>query len=78
MGTDGWPLERGPCAGVVTAFEEERGLGTAQDEGGARFDFHCTSIVDGTRSIEVGRAVLFVVRPGRRGRLEAWEIVKRS
>ena len=72
----GWPLRRGPRCGVVSAFDEERGLGTVTDGEGASFDFHCTAIADGTRTIEVGRPVLFVVRPGHRGRLEARAIEK--
>jgi cold shock protein len=75
--SDGWPVRRHPRQGVVSAFEEERGLGTVTDEDGATFDFHCSALVDGTRSVEVGRAVVFVVRPGHRGRLEARELVKR-
>jgi cold shock CspA family protein len=62
---------------VVAAFEADRGLGVVTDADGASFDFHCTAITDGTRSIEVGTAVSFVVRPGRRGRLEAREVEKR-
>lgn len=73
----GWPLERGPCTGVVSAFDQERGLGTVTAEDGARYDFHCTALLDGSRSVEVGRPVLFVVRPGHRGLLEARSIEKR-
>jgi len=73
----GWPLSRGSQAGVVSAFEEDRGLGTVLGADGTSYDFHCTAIADGTRSIEVGRAVLFVVRPAHRGRLEARAIEKR-
>jgi cold shock CspA family protein len=62
---------------VVAAFEVDRGLGVVTDTDGVSFDFHCTAITDGTRSIEVGTAVSFVVRPGRRGRLEAREVEKR-
>jgi hypothetical protein len=47
------------------------------DHDGATFDFHCAAITDGTRAIEVGRPVLFIVRPGHRGRLEARQLVKR-
>jgi cold shock CspA family protein len=74
---DGWPARRDPRVGTVTSFEEERGLGTVADAEGSTFDFHCTAITDGSRDIEVGRPVLFVVRPGHRGRLEAREVVKR-
>jgi cold shock CspA family protein len=77
MKDGGWPLERDPRPGTVTSFEEDRGLGTVADGDGATFDFHCAAIADGTRKIEVGRPVLFVVRPGHRGRLEARQLVKR-
>jgi cold shock CspA family protein len=77
MPGDGWPVARGPRTGVVSSFEDERGLGTVTDEQGSVFDFHCTAIADGTRAIEVGRPVLFVVRPGHRGRLEACDLVPR-
>jgi|HubBroStandDraft_2_1064218.scaffolds.fasta_scaffold2139919_2 cold shock CspA family protein len=73
----GWPLDRGAQSGVVSTFEDERGLGTLIGADGARFDFHCTAIADGTRSIDVGQPVLFLVRPGHRGRLEARSIEKR-
>ena len=74
---DGWPAGRTPRLGTVTSFEEDRGLGTVTDEGGSSFAFHCTAIADGTRAVDVGRLVLFVVRPGHRGRLEARQVVKR-
>jgi cold shock CspA family protein len=75
--TAAWPLEREPRPGVVTAFEEDRGLGTIADAAGASFEFHCTAIADGTRSIEVGTEVTFVLRPGHRGRLEARDLERR-
>lgn len=62
---------------MVVAFEEERGLGTVRDEGGAEHPFHCTAIADGSREIEVGRAVEFDLRPGLPGRYEAQGITKR-
>ena len=40
-------------------------------------DSHCTALSDGSRAVEVGRPVEFVVRPGHGGRLEARELVKR-
>jgi cold shock CspA family protein len=60
----------------VASFEPERGVGTVEEEGGDRFFFHCTALADGSRQIEVGRRVLFVVRPGHRGRLEARDLEK--
>ncbi len=77
MSGPGWPLGRGPRPGVVSAFEEERGLGSIEDEAGVSYDFHCTAITDGSRSIEIGAPVSFVVRPGHRGRLEAGRVEKR-
>ena len=77
MTTDGWPARHDPRTGTVVSFEEDRGLGTVADELGSTFDFHCSAITDGSRAVEVGRPVAFVVRPGHRGRLEARELVKR-
>ena len=70
------PLWRGPRAGVVTAFDAERGVGTVTGADGHPFVFHCTALTDGSREVEVGREVLFVVRPAH-GRLEAASVVKR-
>jgi cold shock CspA family protein len=64
-----------PAAGLhtgrVAAFDRTRGLGTVEGTDGARFDFHATAIADGSRSIEVGTTVTFLVAPGQRGRYEA-------
>ncbi len=57
----------------MVAFDEARGLGTIEAEGKAH-PFHCTALVDGTRSIEVGAAVTFEVRPAGLGRWEASEV----
>ena len=57
--------------GTVTAFDEHRGLGAITTTGGTVLAFHCTAIVDGTRTIEVGTAVRFETVPGRMGRWEA-------
>jgi cold shock CspA family protein len=57
--------------GVVTAFDEHRGIGSVElAEGGSLF-FHCTAIADGSRTIEVGASVTFDVVPGHLGRYEA-------
>ena len=61
--------------GVVTDFDEDRGLGTVE-AGGRSYPFHCTQIADGTRTIEVGAAVAFEVRPGGLGRWEAAALTK--
>lgn len=61
--------------GVVTAFDEPRGLGTVEADGVAH-PFHCTALVDGSRTIDVGSDVTFEVRPGSLGRWEATAIAK--
>jgi cold shock CspA family protein len=76
MAGAGWPTAGRPRHGTVVAFDEARGLGVVADEDGTELGFHCTAIADGTRSIEVGRRVAFVVQPGNRGRLEARDLVK--
>jgi cold shock CspA family protein len=63
-------------AGVVEAFDDDRGLGTLVDDDGDRLPFHCTAIADGTRTVDVGRRVAFVVAPGRLGGWEAASLTK--
>jgi cold shock CspA family protein len=60
--------------GVVTVWDEHGGYGTIRAEDGAEHPFHCTQLVDGTRTTEVGRRVTFEVVPGRLGRWEATKI----
>lgn len=62
-------------AGVVTDFSAERGLGTIESVDGDSFLFHVIEIADGTRDIDVGRAVTFDRLP-RFGRLQAARILK--
>ena len=59
--------------GVVTEFDDPRGLGAIEADGTA-YPFHCTAIVDGSRTIEVGTEVTFQVRAGHRGRWEATRV----
>ena len=56
--------------GTVAEFDEARGWGSIDSEG-RTLPFHCTQIADGTRTIAVGTAVRFEVRPGGMGRWEA-------
>jgi cold shock CspA family protein len=73
--------------GRVTSFDARRGLGTvtvnaadgAAADGDAdaeaeAYDFHATAIADGSRRIDPGTEVSFVVRPGHRGRYEAFAL----
>ena len=63
--------------GRVVAFDEARGLGTIEaDE--TELPFHCTAILDGSRTVEVGTTVTFEVRPAGMGRWEATEIATAS
>ncbi|MEM8923664.1 MAG: hypothetical protein AAGD35_09165 [Actinomycetota bacterium] len=61
--------------GTVVAFDAEVGLGRIEGTQGEVFDFHCTAIADGTRRIDIGRAVGFTVGPGGPGRWEARSVV---
>jgi cold shock CspA family protein len=60
--------------GTVSAFDEKRGLGEVTAEDATVYPFHCTVIVDGTRTIAPGTRVEFEVVPGRLGRWEAASI----
>jgi len=59
--------------GVVTEYDDPRGLGTIEADG-TTYPFHCTAIVDGSRTIEVGTEVTFEVRAGHLGRWEATRV----
>ena len=43
---------------------------------GGEWLFHITSIADGTRQIDIGQRVAFVVEPGGPGRWEAKHVTK--
>ncbi len=62
---------RGPRHGQVEQYDERRGWGTVVEAGGRRYPFHCTAISDGTRRIDAGTGVVFVVAAGHHGQLEA-------
>jgi cold shock CspA family protein len=64
-------------SGTVTAFDEQRGLGTVT-AAGREYAFHTTQIADGTRTVRVGQTVEFRIVPGRRGDWEAAAIEKRE
>jgi cold shock CspA family protein len=64
------PARRVPLLGHVASFDEPRGIGVVES-GDRRFDFHCTAITDGTRSIAEGAPVAFTVDAGHLGRLQA-------
>jgi len=45
--------------GVVVSFDAAIGLGTIKDQDGGVWPFHCISIADGSRTIDVGADVTF-------------------
>jgi hypothetical protein len=47
--------------GSVVEFDEPSGLGAVVGPDGLRWPFHCVSIADGTRRIDVGERVVFSV-----------------
>jgi hypothetical protein len=53
--------------------EHERGGG---HEVGGEHPFHCTAIADGSREIDPGTTVAFVLVPGHGGRFEASTVTK--
>ena len=69
MPTTGVPL--GAQQGSVVEFDDPRGLGTVRSDEGVEYPFHCTAVADGTRTIEVGTRVCFLVVPWHQGRYEA-------
>lgn len=65
-------------SGTVVAFDGDAGLGTVAGDDGEAYPFHCTELVDGTRTVDVGAAVVFTVVPGPLGRWEAGAVTRRS
>lgn len=61
-----------PRGGVVISYDAARGLGWLRPESGrSDISFHSTAITDGSRSVEVGERVVFVVVAAHGGRAEA-------
>lgn len=48
--------------GQVVAFDARAGLGDIQDQQGTVWPFHCVSLSDGSRNVDVGTQVTFTVR----------------
>lgn len=48
--------------GQVVAFDAHAGLGDIQDQQGTVWPFHCVSLSDGSRNVDVGTQVTFTVR----------------
>jgi cold shock CspA family protein len=62
---------RAPKIGVVTEFDERRGLGVVRGDDGTSYGFHCTALADGTRTVDLGTNVVFCVVAAHGGRYEA-------
>jgi len=62
----------GPALGRVACFDPAAGLGELVLDDGTKVGFHCTQVADGSRHIDAGVRVRAVLRPARRGRLEAF------
>ena len=62
--------------GVVVEWDEHGGYGTVRGDDGTEHFFHCTQLVDGTRTTEISQRVTFDVVPGRLGQWEATNLVK--
>ena len=60
--------------GRVVEFDERRGLGAVESASGERYEFHCTAIADGTRTIAGNARVEFTLVPGPVGKFEAGAI----
>ena len=64
------------AVGRVVEFDEHVGLGRIEAADGRVLLFHCTQLVDGTRTVDVGAAVRFEVVPGHLGQWEAARVEK--
>jgi len=61
-------------SGRIASFDDVAGRGEVEARGGMHFPFHCTAIVDGSRTIAPDTPVRFRLRPGPLGALEATAI----
>jgi CspA family cold shock protein len=57
--------------GTVDEFDADKGFGLIRASDGTSYFFHCTTIVDGSRTIDPGTRVSFDVVAGHHGRWEA-------
>ena len=71
-------LAFGTVDATVTEFDDVKGYGTLRTDDGTELFFHCTALVDGSRTVEVGAAVSAEVVPGRLGRWEAARVHTRD
>ena len=62
--------------GTVADFDEHAGFGTIRAADGRELFFHCTQLIDGSRTIDTGALVRFEIVPGHLGRWEAARVEK--
>jgi cold shock CspA family protein len=60
----------------VTSYDGERGLGEVEADDGGVYGFHCTALADGSRQVDAGTRVAFLVVAGRSGEWEASSLLK--
>lgn len=60
--------------GRVAEYDDHKGYGHLEVEGGGRLFFHCTAIADGSRTIAVGAEVEFEPVTDPRGQPEAADV----
>ncbi len=62
--------------GHVHEFSDDEGIGTVIGSDALLHHFHCTAIADGSRRIEPGTEVSFVLVAGHLGQFEARDLVR--
>jgi cold shock CspA family protein len=62
-------------SGRVTEFDGAKGLGIVRSDDGVDYRFHAIEVLDGTRAVEPGQAVIFQPLP-KFGRFQAGRIRK--
>lgn len=76
MKVGGWEVAGNAIEqGTVETFDAEMGLGVVITPVGDWYPFHCTAIAGGSRLIDTGREVMFVIGPGGPGRWEAHQVM---
>jgi len=68
----------GPVPGVVTEWDDDRGIGVVHTDDGRDLDLQCTDLTDGSRTTSVGTMVSVVVVPGHHGRWQAVDVRVRA
>lgn len=60
-----------PLRARVAAYDDDKGYGYLEIDGGGRLFFHCTAIADGSRTIAEGTEVEYEPVTDPRGKPEA-------